>query len=155
MEKKKRSFAKIKNTMNLKDFESFCRRIATQYAKSNGEFSGSYFMRTENISRDCFYKVLDEAVVRNLISDELVDKMEMKAIANQRNHAKNAGETSKQHYAILRKKRNEYIICLYSDAEINELAKDFAESIEESKKDFAKRYEISISVLAILYPQDL
>lgn len=150
MEQKKRSFTKLKNSKNLKEFEGFCRRIATQYAKSNGEYSGSFFMKTENISRDCFYKILDEAVIRNLVSDELVDKMEMKAIANQRNHAENAGESSKKHYAMLRKKRNEYIICLYSDIEIKVLAEDFAESTKETKEDFAKRYDISISVLDVL-----
>ena len=60
--------------MNLMEFESFCRKVATQYAKSDGQYSGSYFMKTENITRDCFYKVLDEAVIRNLISEELVDQ---------------------------------------------------------------------------------
>lgn len=150
MEQKRRSFSKLKHSMNLMEFESFCRKVATQYAKSDGQYSGSYFMKTENITRDCFYKILDEAVIRNLISEELVDKMESKSINNQKNHATNAGESSKQHYAMLRKKRNEYIICLYSDIEIKILAEDFAESIEESKKDFAKRYEISTPVLDVL-----
>lgn len=150
MEQKKRSFTKVKNSLNLKEFESFCRRIATQYAKSDGEYSGSYFMKAENITRDCFYKILDEAIIRNLVSDELLDKMEAKAIANQKSHAANAGETSRQHYATLRKKRNEYIICSYSDIEIKVLAGDFAESTNEIKADFAKRNGISTSILDTL-----
>lgn len=150
MEQKKRSFTKLKNSMTLNEFERFCGKIATKYAKSDGEYSGSYFMKTENISRDCFYKILDEAIIRNLVSNDLVDKMEMKAVSNQRNHAENAGETSKKHYAMLRKKRNEYIICLYSDIEIKALAEDFAESTSETKEDFAKRYDISICVLDVL-----
>ena len=150
MEQKKRSFSKLKRSMNLKDFESFCRRIATQYAKSDGQYSGSYFMKTENITRDCFYKILDEAIIRNLVSDELVDKMEAKAIVNQKNHAPNAGETSRNHYAILRKKRNEYIICSFSEIEIKVLAEDFAELVQQTKADFAKRNGISVSVLDAL-----
>lgn len=150
MEQKKRSFSKLKNSMNLMEFESFCRRIASQYAKSNEQYSGSYFMKTENITRECFYKILDEAVIRNLVSEEMVDKMEIKSITNQKNHAVNAGESSKKHYAMLRKKRNEYIICLYSDIEIRLLAEDFAEATGETKEDFAKRYKVSIPVLDIL-----
>ena len=59
MEQKKRSFTKLKNSMTLYEFERFCEKIATKYAKSDGEFSGSYFMKTENISRDCFYKIFE------------------------------------------------------------------------------------------------
>ena len=150
MEKKKRSFTKVKNYMNLKEFESFCRRIATQYAKSDGEYSASYFMKTENITRNCFYKILEEAIIRNLVSDELVEKMEAKAIANQKNHAVNAGETSRTHYAMLRKKRNEYIICSYYEIEKKALAEEFAEAVNETKSDFAKRNGINTAVLDTL-----
>lgn len=150
MAERARSFTKLKNSVSLLEFESFCRRIAIQYAKSDGQYSSSYFMKAENISRDCFYKILDEAVIRNLVTDEIVDKMEAKAILNQKRHAINAGETSKQHYAQLRKKRNEYIIFLYSDIEIKILAEDFAKSTNETKADFAKRNGVSISVLDTL-----
>lgn len=150
MKERARSFTKLKKLMSLSEFESFCRRIAVQYANSYEQYSCSYFMKAENISRDCFYKILDEAVIRNLVTDEIVNKMEMKAILNQKRHATNAGKTSQQHYAQLRKKRNEYIIFLYSDIEIKILAEDFAKSTEETKADFANRYEISIPILDTL-----
>lgn len=150
MEEKKRSFTKLKNSMRLIEFESYCRKIAVQYANSDGQYSSSYFMKAENISKDCFYKILDEAVIRNLVADEIVDKMETKAVLNQKRHALNAGETSQQHYAQLRKKRNEYIIFLYSDIEIKVLAEDFAELVNETKADFAKRNGISTAVLDTL-----
>lgn len=76
--------------------------------------------------------------------------MERKAELNQSVHAKGAGMTSKEKYAILRKKRNEYIIFLYSDEEITELAKDFANHPEISKAQFAERYDVSIQVIDTL-----
>lgn len=150
MQERRRSFVKLRKSMALQEFECFCKRIAIQYAESENRFSRSYFIKEENISENCFYKILDEAVIRNLVSEEIVNKMEAKAIANQKNHAKNAGETSLKHYAELRKKRDEYIIFLYSDDEIKELAEEFAKRVKISKKDFAKKYDISIKVLDVL-----
>lgn len=150
MSEKRRSFTQLKNSMTLKEFETFCRRIATQYAKSEEQYSASYFVKAENITKGCFYKILYEAIIRNLVSEELVDMMEAKAICNQKAHAVNAGETTRRHYAKLRKERNEYIIYSFTDAEIKQLADNFAKSLEETKIDFAKRYGIKISVLDAL-----
>lgn len=147
MSEKRRSFTQLKNSMTLKEFETFCRRIATQYAKFEEQYSASYFVKAENITKGCFYKILYEAIIRNLVSEELVNMMETKSICNQKKHALNAGETTRQHYARLRKERNEYIICSYTDLEIKQIAEDFTKSLEEKKTDFAKRYGIGITVL--------
>lgn len=137
--------------MSQEDFKTFCKRIANQYAKSDDHFSSSYFVKAENITRSCFYRVIEEAVVRNWISEDTVNKIEAKSISNQKYHAQNAGESTLRKYAELRRKRNEYIFSQYSDAEIKELAKAFAERSEEvSKRDFAKKYDLSIVVLDAL-----
>lgn len=84
MSEKRRSFTQLKNSMTLKEFETFCRRIATQYAKFEEQYSASYFVKAENITKGCFYKILYEAIIRNLVSEELVNMMETKSICNQK-----------------------------------------------------------------------
>jgi ribosomal protein S25 len=81
--------------------------------------------------------------------------MENKALLNQSSHAEGAGMTTKEKYAILRKKRNEYIIFLYSDEQIKQLATDFANSPEVSKTEFANKYDISINVLDTLLKKSI
>lgn len=150
MSERKRSFTELKRTMTTEDFEDFCKRIATQYAKSEGQYSCSYFIKAENLTKTCFYKVIYEAIRKNLVSEETVDKMEIKSICNQKAHAVNAGETTRKHYAKLRKERNEYIISSYTKTEIKQIAEDFAKSTKEKKIDFAKRNGIAIPVLDTL-----
>lgn len=147
----KRNYSYLKKHMSQEEFKTFCKKVANQYAKSDDHFSSSYFVKTENITKSCFYRVIEEAVVRNWISEEIVNKVEAKSISNQKYHAQNAGETTLRKYAELRRKRNEYIFSLYSDEEIRNIAKEFAERKENiSKRDFAKKYDLNIVVLDAL-----
>ena len=162
----KRNYSYLKKHMSQEEFKTFCKKVANQYAKSDDHFSSSYFVKTENITKSCFYRVIEEAVVRNWISEEIVNKVEAKSISNQKYHAQNAGETTLRKYAELRRKRNEYIFSLYSDEEIRNIAKEFAERpvssyiVNEiefaerkeniSKRDFAKKYDLNIVVLDAL-----
>lgn len=147
----KRNYSYLKKHMSQEEFKTFCKKVANQYAKSDDHFSSSYFVKTENITKSCFYRVIEEAVVRNWISEEIVNKVEAKSISNQKYHAQNAGETTLRKYAELRRKRNEYIFSLYSDEEIRNIAKEFAERKENiSKRDFAKKHDLNIVVLDAL-----
>lgn len=152
---KKRSFKDISRTMSTKELDNFCKRIAESYANSDSRFARSYYTEYENISISCFYKVLDRAIMLNLVSEKTVDKMEKKAMANQASHAEGAGMTSREKYVALRKKRNEYIIFLYSDEEIRELATDFANHPEVSKKDFSDKYGVSTTVIDVLLKKSI
>lgn len=147
---KKRSFKDLSKSMTTTQIDNFCKRIAESYANSETKFARTYYTEHENISISCFYKVLERAVILNLVSEKTVDKMEKKAELNQSTHAKGAGMTSREKYAMLRKKRNEYIIFLYSDEEIKKLAMDFANNPEISKTEFAEKYDVSIKVLDTL-----
>ena len=148
--KKKRSFKDLSKSMTTTEIDNFCKKIAESYAYSESKFAKSYYTECENISESCFYKILERAVILNLVSEKTVNKMERKAEMNQSVHAQGAGITSKEKYEILRKKRNEYIIFLYSDEEIIQLAKDFANNPEISKVQFAERYDVSIKVIDTL-----
>lgn len=146
MEKKGRSFTKIKKSMPAKKFKSFCIEIAEKYANSNEEFARSYFMKEYNISASCFYKILETAIVCNWVSDETVRKMEAKALKNQKAHAVEAGLTTRKHYAEMRQKRQDYILSFYTEKEIENLAVNFAYS-PVSKKEFAEAEEMSVGML--------
>ena len=147
---RKRSFRDLSKNMSVQEMDSFCKKIAESYANSEVRFARSYYMEHENISQSCFYKVLEINKVVNLVSEKTVDKMERKSEFNQSSHATGAGMTTREKYAILRKKRNEYIIFLYSDSEISELATEFANHFEISKPEFAEKYDVSITVLDTL-----
>ena len=146
---KKRSFRDL-SKMSISELDSFCKRIAESYAKSDANFARTYYTEHENISVSCFYKVLERAVINNLVSEDIVDKMEKKSELNQSSHAKGAGITTREKYAMLRKKRNEYIIFLYTDEEIKKLAIDFANNSSISKHEFAKKYDVSVKVFDVL-----
>lgn len=150
MKKRKRSFKVLANSMTTVELDKFCKRIAESYANSEARFARSYYTEHENISESCFYEILERAVVLNLVSEKTVDRMEKKAEVNQAAHAKGAGITSKEKYKELRKKRNEYIIFLYSEEAIAEVATDFANHPEISKAEFAEKYDVSIKVIDIL-----
>lgn len=150
MKKRKRSFKMLTTSMTTVELDKFCKRIAESYANSEARFARSYYMEHENISESCFYEILERAVVLNLVSEKTVDKMEKKSEINQASHAKGAGIRSREKYKELRKKRNEYIIFLYSEKDIKELAEDFANHPEISKSEFANKYDVSIKVIDTL-----
>lgn len=152
---KKRSFKALSNTMTTAELDKFCKRIAESYANSEARFARSYYTEHENISVSCFYKVLERAIILNLVSEKTVNKMEKKAELNQSSHARGAGETSKVKYTELRKKRNEYIIFLYSDRDIAELATDFANHPEIQKAEFADKYGVSVNVIDTLLKKSI
>lgn len=147
---RKRSFKDLSKTMTAQEMEKFCKRIAESYANSEARFARSYYTENEDISISCFYKVLERAVIMNLVSEKTVDKMEMKSEINQSSHAAGAGITTREKYAELRKKRNEFIIFSFSEEEIKQLAIDFANHPETSKKEFAEKYDVSITVIDVL-----
>lgn len=151
----KRSFRDLAKVMSAQEMDKFCKRIAESYANSETRFARSYYTEHENISVSCFYKVLERAIVMNLVSEKTVDKMEKKAEINQSSHAEGAGMTSREKYAALRKKRNEYIIFLYSEEEIKQLATEFANNPEVSKKQFAEKYDVSITVIDVLLKKSI
>lgn len=144
---KGRSFTVVKKSMRTdKEFKDFCKSIAEEYGNSKGEFARSYFTKQYDISISCYYKILETAIIRNWVSDEIVEKMEEKALENQKVNSSVAGLSTRKHYAEMRRKRQEYIISLYLEREIEELATKFAYS-SLSKKEFAKKEGISIKTL--------
>lgn len=83
--------------------------IASLYASTSPEYSSEYFSREYETSRDTFYRLLEKAVIENIVNDDTVSRMEMKAIYNADAKVGDMGiARTKRHYMQLRTKRKEY-----------------------------------------------
>ena len=147
---KKRSFTQIKKTMQLSEFEAFCKKLTEEYANSDAQFSRSYFCNRYNISESCYYKVMEFAVVMDLVSDSIVSKMLNKSMANQNLHLAGAGGSSIAKYARMYSARCEYIALSFIDDEVRKIAKDFVDNPDIPKQEIATMHGISKKVLDLL-----
>lgn len=112
----KRTFTDLKGSMSLEKFNLLCREIATEYAYSDLFKATTYFMNYYDITKSCYQQTKDYAVKHFLVSDQVVDLMEKKAIANlQRNTVGSSGYKVKNHYSKLRSKRKDFIHSLATE----------------------------------------
>jgi len=101
--------------MSRKTSKYFSRKkiweIASQYARTEAEYSRDYFSREYAISYSTFYTLLERAVVESIVDEQTVLQMAKKA-AN--NAAAKAGTGAKQrsadHYKHLILKRKVYML---------------------------------------------
>ena len=142
-----RTYRQLKKSVSEDRFDAYCAKIATRYANSDGQFSSTYFSREENITTDCFYLLLRDAIIKNLVDDKTVDMMEYKAMSNQKRHCEKAGETSRVKYKKLREKRTQYIISQLSDNEISNITINYAYDERLTIDDLTQMYDLSESVI--------
>ena len=147
---KKRSFTQIKKTMQLKEFEDFCKKLTEEYANSEPQFSRNYFCNYYNISESCYYKIMEYAVIMDLVTDNIVAKMLNKSMINQNLHSAGAGGSSVAKYAKMYASRCNYIALSFIDDEVRKIATDFADNPDIPKQDIASMHGISKKVLDLL-----
>lgn len=147
---KKRSFTELKKSMTFEELNKFCKKVTEEYAKSEAQFARSYFCEHYNISEQCFYKVLEYAVVTNIVEDYIVTKMLNKAIENQNLHSSGAGARSVAKYARMFNQRCAFIAATIPKEEVMRIATDFANNPDISKQDIATANGISRKVLELV-----
>lgn len=147
---KKRSFTQLKKSMTIDKFNKFCKKITEEYAKSEPHFARTYFTEHYNISTNCYYKLLEHAVVTNLVEDVVVSKMMNKAIKNQTAHNESAGATSVAKYARMYDQRCKYIANAFTDKEVIKVATDFGDNPDISKSDLASSYGVTRKVFELV-----
>lgn len=137
---RKRKFSEIRDSMTGEQFRIFCASIATKYATSQAEFSQSYYAEKYEVSIYTIRKILEEAVINDWVSEDIVSRMEKKACTNQRNQeeVETSGLSSIEYYGKLRKQRNAFLLSRYSDEEIRIFAERFADNPDVPKDHFAK-----------------
>lgn len=144
---KKQNFTQLKKTMSLEELNKFCKKVTEEYATSEPQFARTYFCERYKITVSCFYKILEYAVVRNLVEDVIVSKMMTKAIANQNLHKSGAGASSIVKYARMYTERYKYIAETMPVQEVKELARDFGDNPDISKAEFASAYGVPKRVI--------
>lgn len=136
--------------MSYSEFNNFCKKLTEEYANSEAQFARSYFTEHYNISETCYYKVLEHAVVTNLVEDVVVIKMMNKAVENQDLHKRGAGGSSIAKYAKLYDQRCKFIANSFTDKEIEKMAIEFGDNPDISKADLAASYGIARKVLELV-----
>ena len=134
---RKRSFEQLKKSMLYNEFNNFCKKMTEEYANSEAQFARTYYTTKYNISISCYYKIIEYAIVTNLVNDAVVSKAMNKAVANQKLHNQNAGCSSKVKYSKMYSQRCEYIAISYTNDEIRKMATDFADNPDISKENLA------------------
>lgn len=142
-----RKFTQLKKIMTLEELNKFCKKVTEEYANSSPEFARSYFCKSYRITVSCFYKILEYAVVRNLVEDTIVTKMMKKAIANQNLHKNGAGASSVIKYARMYTERYKYIANTMPVEDVRKLAIDFGDNPDITKAEFASAYGVHQRVI--------
>lgn len=152
---KKRNFEELRKSMSLKEFNKFCKKVTEEYANSEPQFARTYFCETYRITISCFYKILEYAVVENLVDDIVVQRMIKKAMTNQNAHKNGAGYSSIIKYTRMYQKRKRNIaIAPYkkiaremSVETVRTIAVDFGDNPDITKKEFASAYGVHTKVI--------
>ena len=145
-------FKDLERTMSVRELNDLATEIAEAYA--DREVAG--IMKTDlakdnDMTVKLISELLDYAVVHSLVSEATVNRMERRALANQKRHSPD-GETfsAKAHYSELRKKRVEQEVFSFSESRILELAVNFADETDKSEEEFAIRYGVAKKTVDIL-----
>ena len=105
-----RNFTQLKKSKTSRELNELCAEIATEYAISNDDHAESWFVEEYDISRSCYYKAKDYAVVRYLVTDEIVNYMRLKSMANQERNCSYGGRSTVQKYNKLLDDRKKYCV---------------------------------------------
>ena len=132
------TFTQLKKNMDMdmEQVNSFCKKVAEEYANSSSQFSRSYFCKYYNLTQSCYYKVLKQAVEEDLINDAAVQRMINKSIGNQKMHAKDAGSSTMVKYANMKAKRHV--------VQARKYATEFAYNPDISKMDLAASHGVTL-----------
>lgn len=145
---KTRTYKDLQNIMTDAELDQFAKKMAEEYAESECQYSRSYFTKVYNITSECFYKLLYRAVVHDLVDDETVRLMRIKASRNSNlKSAQNVGKgtvSSETNYIKLVSQRKWFIFLrdFPKDKKV-EITTYFAEHFEESKAECAEKFGVS------------
>ena len=144
---KKRSFSEMKKKMSFNEFNNFCKKLTEDYANSEGHFARSYFCSNHNISESCFYRILEHAVVTNLVDEIVFSKMLAKAKSNQKAHSSKAGGTTEIKFRRMYTERCKFIATSIQNEEVEKVAKQYAYDLNLTKNEIARSNGLPVKVL--------
>lgn len=137
-----RTSKQLRKNRPLSELYRLSKNIATDYANTTNIHARSILAEKHNVSESTFYTLLDMAITHHLVSDQTVELIREKALANQQAHG-NSGYSSTNKYNMLEAKRKDY--SAFSKADIRYIAKYFAEHPEISKKSVSMTFSFTSS----------
>ena len=112
------------------------KKIATEYAESEGERACSYFTKKYDLTNHVFYKIRDFAIVCCLIDERTCYLIKDKASSNKQE----SGSSSLRHFESLMERRKTFLNESFSKEEITDIAYKYADG--NSLDSIANVYEI-------------
>lgn len=119
--------------------ESFINLVATQYAVTPCEYSREYFKQKFFITDYFFSKIIECAIIYNLVDDNIVNKTINKAYTNSIIRCKRSGRRVLKHFSKLINDRN-YLLELNANEisiEKNEQFLDYKTFLEEEFNNYS------------------
>ena len=119
-------------------YKELCIKLITEYATTDPRHAESDLCEKYKIKPSCYRAMKDDGIANNWVSDDIVDKVMNKAIANQKLHAPKAGKTSVNKTLRMYKVRSEKKQAKSEEEKVKNFAEIFAENDGVSKADLAE-----------------
>lgn len=136
---KRRTFSDLEKKLTRKKLRMFIREVANFYANSDYGISRPYIANYYHITDSCYYKILEVAIIWNIVDDVVVKRMEEKTSYNATLHSGTANKTHEK-YARLREQREEYKRFPFTKKEAISIVVQFTEDRGVTKKILADIY---------------
>lgn len=142
MSKDARTFKQLEKEKSFEELNRFAKEVTELYAKSDYVYSQKNAARDNLLSVKGLRSLMDYAIVTNLVSLEIAQKVLEKTIKTQQKKVTEAGGNSYSHHNKLMKKRNDFIAGSYLNTEIRNIATSIARDFSKPISYFSKKYEI-------------
>ena len=137
MTKKPRTFKQLQKSITFEEIKQKAKEVTEIYATSVTICSQEVIASEHGITVKCLRELMDYAIVTNLVSRQIADKVGKKTIKNQ----KNSGSAKKHSRKILRQ-REENLAAIYSTEQIKQIARDYVLRQEQPIIYFTQKYNL-------------
>ena len=147
----RRSFSSLKKTLTLEEFEAFCKKITEEYAETGFDYARKFFCERYNITSPCYYRVMEYAVVNNLVEDLTITEIMQKSAFNQNLYYDGSGGTSLAKYNRLYDERCKNIAMEMNSEYVKNLVDEFIMNKRLTKYRLSCKYEIHTKTLDYVF----
>lgn len=143
----KRSFRKLKSSMSNEKFLIFCEDVSNQYAIRGMVYATKFYTENYYISVECLNKILAYSIICNLVSEDIVNKIEISALKYSELLPADYVSKMKNHYKFLRKVRYKFIISTFPKERALCMLNEYSSSSDISKDEIAEKYQVNSVII--------
>lgn len=136
-----------KSFQELKDFEV---KVLQRYATTDYIVSQADVARDNNITKSCFKRIKEDAIIHGYISRELVEAIKNKAITKSEMRIQQSAGACVLYYEKLIKQREKFLVTAIPTIQIKGIAEDVANNPSNSIEYFKRKYTLESSRLVKL-----